>query len=65
MSGTVRASLRAAHQLIFLARMTLSQAAEILEVRQMMTGEVVQLLSFLQSQQLGRLGRARERRKAV
>jgi len=65
LSGVARAALRAAHQLIFLARMTLSQAAEILEVRQLLTSEVVRLLTFLESQQHGRLGRARERRRGT
>ena len=64
-TGVARAALRAAHQLIYLAKMSLAQAAEILEVRQLLTSEVVCLLSFLESQQQGRLGRARERRKGA
>jgi UDP-N-acetylglucosamine acyltransferase len=58
-----RAALRAAHQLIFLARMTLGQATEILELHNQLTVEVIHLMAFLESQHLGRLGRARERRR--
>ncbi len=60
-SGRSRASLRAAHQLIYVARVTLGQATEILDVRGVLTPEVGDLLEFLEDQQLGRMGRGRER----
>jgi acyl-[acyl carrier protein]--UDP-N-acetylglucosamine O-acyltransferase len=63
LSVAARAALRAAHQLIYLARLSLSQAAEILEVRRLLTSEVVRLLTFLEAQHQGRLGRAREHRR--
>jgi UDP-N-acetylglucosamine acyltransferase len=60
-----RAALRAAHRLIFVARLTLGQATEILEVHDHLTPEVVRLLEFLEAQHRGRLGRARERRRST
>jgi UDP-N-acetylglucosamine acyltransferase len=63
--GEARAALRAAHKLIFLARMTLGQSSEILESHNHLTVEVLDLLKFLESQQLGKKGRARERRRAA
>jgi UDP-N-acetylglucosamine acyltransferase len=60
-----RAALRTAHQLIFVARLTLGQATEILELRDQLSPEVAHLLRFLESQHRGRLGRARERQRAV
>jgi UDP-N-acetylglucosamine acyltransferase len=65
LSGHARAALRSAHQLIFLARMTVGQAADILDVRDQLTPEVLCLLKFLEAQHQGRLGRARERRRTV
>ena len=65
LTGESRAALRAAHQLIFLARMTLGQASEILEVHHHLTDEVVDLLKFVEAQHEGRLGRARERRRGA
>ena len=65
LTGEARAALCAAHQLIFLARMTLGQATEILEVHHHLTPEVIQLMQFLESQHLGRMGRARERRRGA
>jgi UDP-N-acetylglucosamine acyltransferase len=59
-----RAALRAAHKLIVLARLTLGQAYEILELRRHLTPEVLDLLAFLERQHSGRMGRARERRRA-
>ena len=38
--------------------MTLGQATEILELHNHLTPEVLQLMQFLESQHLGRLGRA-------
>jgi UDP-N-acetylglucosamine acyltransferase len=63
--GDARAALRAAHQLLFLARMTLGQASEILDLHHHLTPEVVNLLQFLESQHQGKLGRARERRRTA
>jgi UDP-N-acetylglucosamine acyltransferase len=65
LTGEARAALRAAHQLIFIARMTLGQAAEILELHDHLTPEVVQLMQFLESQHLGKMGRGRERRRGA
>jgi UDP-N-acetylglucosamine acyltransferase len=65
LTGKARAALRAAHRLIFLARMTLGQASEILEVHDHLTPEVVLLLEFLEAQHQGRMGRARERRRGA
>jgi UDP-N-acetylglucosamine acyltransferase len=65
LTGKARAALRTAHQLIFLARMTLGQATEILDEHDQLSPEVIRLLEFLESQHKGRLGRARERRRTV
>jgi UDP-N-acetylglucosamine acyltransferase len=64
LTGGARAALRAAFKLIFFARKTLGQATEILELHDHLTPEVIQLMKFLESQHLGKLGRARERRRA-
>ena len=64
-SRQARAALRAAHKLIFLARMTLGQAYEILELRGHLTAEVLDLLAFLERQHAGRMGRARERKRGA
>jgi hypothetical protein len=45
--------------------MTLGQAAEILELHDHLTPEVVQLMQFLESQHLGKMGRGRERRRGA
>jgi UDP-N-acetylglucosamine acyltransferase len=66
-SGFSRSTLvgiREAHQLIFLAKMTLSQAAEIIESHGHLTPEVSLLIRFLEAQHQGRMGRGRDRRKA-
>lgn len=65
LTGEARAALRAAHQLIFLARMPLGQAAEILESHHHLTPEVIELMTFLESQHLGKMGRGRERRRGA
>jgi UDP-N-acetylglucosamine acyltransferase len=65
LTGRARAALRAAHRLVFIARMTLGQATEILEVHDHLTPEVLDLLKFMEAQHLGRMGRARERRRGV
>jgi len=64
LGGEARAALRAAHRLIFLARMTLGQSSEILELHNHLTPEVLDLLKFLECQHQGKMGRARERRRA-
>ena len=64
-TSEARAALRAAHQLIFLARMTLGQATEILDLHDHLTPEVLKLTQFLESQHLGKMGRARERRRGA
>jgi UDP-N-acetylglucosamine acyltransferase len=63
LASGARASLRAAHRLIFVDRVTLGQSSEILESHDHLTPEVLALLRFLESQHSGRLGRARERRR--
>jgi UDP-N-acetylglucosamine acyltransferase len=54
-------ALHEAHRLIYRARTELPQAAEILTARGHFTPEVRSLFEFLQAQQEGRHGRARER----
>ncbi len=58
------AALREAHQLIFVQRMNIGQAANRLDERDMLTVEVLTLLKFLESQQEGTVGRGRFHRKA-
>jgi len=53
--------LHEAHRLIYRARMTAGHAAEILESHGHLCTEVRSLLEFIDSQQLGKHGRARER----
>jgi UDP-N-acetylglucosamine acyltransferase len=55
------AGLHEAHRLIYRARMTAAHAAEILESHGHSSTEVRSLLEFIESQQLGKHGRARER----
>jgi hypothetical protein len=45
--------------------MTLGQATEILEMHDQLSVEVLYLLRFLESQNQGHMGRARERRRTV
>ena len=54
-------ALHEAHRLIFRAKMSPKDAAPILESHQHLTPEVRSLLAFLEAQQEGRHGRARER----
>jgi UDP-N-acetylglucosamine acyltransferase len=65
LAGSELAAIREAHQLIFLAKMTLLQAADIMEAHGHLTPEVLLLIKFLDSQHQGRMGRGRERRKAL
>jgi UDP-N-acetylglucosamine acyltransferase len=62
-SAADRAALRAVHRLIYFGKLNLRQAAEVLEVQRLLTTTVVQLLTFVDAQHHGRLGRARERRR--
>lgn len=55
------ASLHEAHRLIYRARMTAKHAAEILGTHNHLCPEVLRLLEFIDAQQLGKHGRARER----
>lgn len=54
-------ALHEAHRLIYRAKMTLRHATEILESHGHLTTEVQRLIQFIQSQQDGKHGRARER----
>jgi UDP-N-acetylglucosamine acyltransferase len=54
-------SLHEAHRLIYRAKMSAKHAAEILESHGHLTPEVRKLLDFIQAQQEGKHGRARER----
>lgn len=63
-SGESLASLREAHRLIFVMRMNIGQAANLLDDQDLLTPEVLTLLKFLEAQQEGSLGRARSVRKA-
>src|SRR5207249_1817623 len=54
-------ALHEAHRLIYRAKMNVRHAAEILEAHGHLTAEVRLLLDFIQRQQEGRHGRARER----
>jgi UDP-N-acetylglucosamine acyltransferase len=55
------AALHEAHRLIYRARMTVGHAAEILQSHGHFCPEVKSLLEFIESQHLGKHGRARER----
>ena len=57
-------ALHEAHRLIYRAKMSSTHAAEILESHGHSTAEVRNLLEFIESQQLGKHGRARERWRA-
>jgi UDP-N-acetylglucosamine acyltransferase len=58
-------ALHEAHRLLYRARMTAAHAAEILESHGHLCPEVRSLLEFIDSQHLGKHGRARERRKTA
>jgi UDP-N-acetylglucosamine acyltransferase len=57
--------LAEAHRLLYRARVGLDHAREILRSNDQLVPEVAQLLSFVERQQQGKHGRARERRRAV
>jgi UDP-N-acetylglucosamine acyltransferase len=54
-------ALREAYRLLIRARMSVAQAAEILESHGHLTPEVRGLIEFIQAQEGGRHGRARDR----
>jgi UDP-N-acetylglucosamine acyltransferase len=60
-SAEAIAALHEAHRLIYRARMTVGQASEILESHGHLCAEVKSLLEFIETQHLGKHGRARER----
>ena len=55
-------ALKEAHRLIYRARMGIQQATEVLESHGRLSPEVRYLLDYIQAQQSGKGGRARERR---
>jgi UDP-N-acetylglucosamine acyltransferase len=55
------AGLHEAHRLVYRARMTVSQATEILESHGHLCAEVHRLMEFIETQHKGKHGRARER----
>lgn len=57
--------LAEAHRLIYRARVGLDNAREILRSNDQLAPQVTQLLEFIQTQQEGRHGRSRERRRAA
>lgn len=57
--------LAEAHRLIYRAKVGLDHAREILRGNEQLVPQVNQLLSFIQNQQEGKHGRARERRRAA
>ena len=58
-------SLAEAHRLLYRAKVGLDHARELLRTNGHMLPQVTELLSFVQSQQEGRHGRGRERRRAA
>ncbi len=57
--------LAEAHRLLYRARVGLDHAREILRTNEQLVPEVMQLLTFVERQQQGKHGRARERRRAA
>jgi UDP-N-acetylglucosamine acyltransferase len=57
--------LAEAHRLLYRAKVGLDQAREVLRANGSMVPQVTELLSFIQTQQEGRHGRGRERRRAA
>jgi UDP-N-acetylglucosamine acyltransferase len=58
-------ALAEAHRLLYRAKVGLDHAREILRGNDQLTPAVNHLLSFIQTQQEGKHGRARERRRAA
>jgi UDP-N-acetylglucosamine acyltransferase len=65
LSGESLAAIHEAHRLIFVVKMPIGQAATLLDEQGHLTGEVLLLLKFLESQHEGRLGRARDPRRGT
>jgi UDP-N-acetylglucosamine acyltransferase len=57
--------LAEAHRLLYRAKVGLDHAREILRGNDQLVPQVTELLSFIQAQQEGKHGRARERRRAA
>jgi UDP-N-acetylglucosamine acyltransferase len=57
--------LAEAHRLLYRAKVGLEHAREILRTNEQLMPDVLHLLEFVETQQAGRHGRARERRKAA
>jgi UDP-N-acetylglucosamine acyltransferase len=64
-SGEAIEAVSEAHRLLFRAKVGLEPSREILRSQGMLLPDVLHLLDFLTSQQEGRHGRARERRRAA
>jgi UDP-N-acetylglucosamine acyltransferase len=64
-SAEVIGCLAEAHRLIYRAKVGLDHAREILRGNDQLVPQVNELLSFIQQQQEGKHGRARERRRAA
>ncbi len=64
-SPDVISSLAEAHRLLYRAKVGLDHAREILRGNEQLVPQVNELLGFIQSQQEGKHGRARERRRAA
>jgi UDP-N-acetylglucosamine acyltransferase len=58
-------ALAEAHRLLYRAKVGLDHAREILRGNELLSPQVNELLSFVQAQQEGKHGRARERRRAA
>lgn len=54
-------ALREAHRLLYRAKLGLKQTVEILGARGLLSAEVLHLIAFVEAQQAGKNGRARER----
>ena len=63
--GEVINCLAEAHRLLYRAKVGLDHAREILRGNDQLVPQVNELLSFVQMQQEGKHGRARERRRAA
>ncbi len=64
-ANSVMAALMEAQRLLFRSKVGLDHAREILRGNQQLFPQVVHLLTFIETQQEGRHGRARERRRAA
>jgi UDP-N-acetylglucosamine acyltransferase len=57
-SGESLGALREAHRLLYVAKMKLEEVATLLDDRDLLTDEVIELLKFLERQHAGKMGRA-------